>query len=703
MSLVSSIPEKSDKGTMQKFAPILFVAVVALLFARGQGVSSTVQGQVPPSTAVYLPIVAGEGKSAPTPVPSPNAAKAATDKTKAVNAGYQATLPFTDTQAFTDVQRGLIASVPITPVLTEKGRTAWDPTRYSFVTTAAPAPETVNPSLWRQSQLVNVSGLFTVTERLYQVRNYDLANLTIIEGDSGLIIVDPLTSKETAAAALALYYAHRPQKPVVAVIFSHSHVDHFGGVLGVITKDDVANGKVAVYAPDGFLEHASAENIYAGNVMGRRAKYMYGNLLPAGERGSVGAGLGMILSGGTPTLVAPTVVITQSTSLVIDGLTFEFMLAPGSEAPAEMLWYLPALKALNGAEDAVQTMHNLYSLRGAQVRDALAWSKYLNEAITRWGSTAEVLYNMHHWPIWGNAAVVEHLALQRDLYRYLNDQTLRLANQGYTPVEIAEMLELPAVQEQTWASRGYYGSLNHNIKAVYDKYLGWFDGNPANLHPLPPVEASKKYVELMGGAAAVLAAAQEAYDQGEYRWVAQLVNHVVFAEPENMAARYLEADALEQLGYQAESGPWRNFYLSGAEELRNGVNPDADTAGQGGVEILTELTKDQLFDFIAIHLDGPRAEGKHIILNWVFTGTGEQYVTELIHSVINHTASTQSPTADATITLTQRTLGQLLFGEITFEQALGGGLVQITGKPLKVVEFFTLLQKFDKYFNIVTP
>lgn len=687
---------------MQQSIKVLFTATLAFLLVSGQGPGMRAQDTSQADAATYLPLIAGIANQQPGP-PAADEPKAATDTTKAVNAAYLSELPFDDTRDFDAVQRGLIAAVPITPVVTHTGRIAWNPEKYDFITVDAPVPETVNPSLWRQSQLVNVSGLFRVTERIYQVRNYDLGNLTIIEGDTGLIVVDPLTSKETAAAALALYYQHRPQRPVVAVIYSHSHVDHFGGVLGVTSKQAVDDGQVAIYAPVGFMEHASTENIYAGNVMGRRAKYMYGNLLPPGERGAAGAGLGMTVSGGTPTLLAPTVVIAESTSLMIDGLTFEVMLAPGSEAPAEMLWYLPELKALNGAETATQTMHNLYSLRGAQVRDALAWSKYLNEAIMRWGADVEVLYNMHHWPIWGNAEVVEHLALQRDLYRYLNDQTLRLANQGYTPIEIAEMLELPTIQKQTWSSRGYYGSLNHNIKAVYDKYLGWFDGNPANLHPLPPVEASKRYVELMGGADAVLAAAQAAYDQGEYRWVAQLVNHVVFANPDNLAARYLQADALEQLGYQAESGPWRNFYLSGAQELRHGVNPDDDTATHGGLEILTVIDKGALFDFMAIHLDGPRAEGKHIVINWVFAGTGEQYVTELVHSVINHTANVQSPNADATITISQRTIGEILHNFLTAKEASDNGLIQITGSKLKVIEFFSLLQRFDKYFNIVTP
>lgn len=683
----------------------LVLTLLGLFLIMSQSSHLLAQEHLPNQTDsnTYLPLAAFKETNSPTPVPGPNEPKAATNSTKASNAAYLAELPFSNTQSFTDAQRGLIATVPTTPVLTAEGSVAWDPTRYDFVTIEAPPPETVNPSLWRQSQLVNISGLFSVTERIYQVRNHDLANLTIIEGESGLIVVDPLTTNETAAAAMALYYAHRPQKPIVAVIYSHSHVDHFGGVLGVITQEEVANGDVEVYAPEGFMEHASSENLYAGNVMGRRARYMYGNLLPADERGSVGAGLGMIIAQGTTAIIAPTVIITQDGPLTIDGLTFDFMLVPGSEAPAEMLWYIPELKALNGAEDASQTMHNLYSLRGAQVRDGLAWSKYLHAAITRWGADVEVLYNMHHWPVWGNAAVIEHLSLQRDLYRYLNDQTLRLANQGYTPIEIAEMLELPTSQEQTWASRGYYGSLNHNIKAVYDKYLGWFDGNPANLHPLPPVEASKKYVELMGGADAVLVAAQEAYDNGEYRWVAQLVNHVVFAEPDNLAARYLQADALEQMGYQAESGPWRNFYLSGAAELRNGVDQEANTTSGGGLETLAVLTKEQLFDYIAIHLDGPGADGKHIILNWVFPDTGEQYVTELSNSVLNHTAGIQSPDADATITISPQVLGAVMTGRITLEQAIATGQLGVTGNPSKVVELFSLMQRFDPYFNIVTP
>ena len=654
----------------------------------------------------FLPVISNPeqfGETLPVP-PNP-----ASSTTIATNQAVLGELPFDDTSDYDDVSRDLVAPLPGTPLVDNEGNTIWDPTEYDFIQNGSDAPNSVNPSLWRQAQLVNTSGLFKVTDRLYQVRNYDLSNLTIIEGDTGLIIVDPLVSVETAKASLDLYLANRPAKDVVAVIYTHSHVDHWGGVLGVTTADAVANGDVEVYAPEGFLEAASKENVYAGNAMGRRANYMYGTLIPPGERGSVGAGLGMTLSQGTKSLLAPTVVIDDSTgSTVIDGLTFEWLMAPNSEAPSEMLWYNPDLKAMNGAEDAAHTLHNTYSLRGAKVRDPLAWSKYLNEALDRWGDDIEVLYNMHHWPFWGNAEVVDHLKLQRDLYRFINDQTLNLANRGYVPLEIAEMIELPAVQQQNWSSRGYYGTLSHDVKATYDLYLGWFDGNPAHLHELPPVEASIKYVELMGGADKVLAAAQEAYDNGEYRWVAQLVNHVVFAEPDNTDAKLLQAAALEQLGYQAESGPWRNFYLTGAEELRNGVNTSAGATFKGGLEVLGVIELEELFDFLAIHLNASRAGGKTIVLNWVFNdrpsaNNENKFVSNLENSVVNHTAGKQSPDAAATITIGTETLGQILLGQTTIQQGINSGKVTIDGSVTKVIEFFALLQPFPSNFNIVTP
>lgn len=492
--------------------------------------------------------------------------KPASPFTLAANTAGQKGLDFSDKRDFEEATRGRIAPLADGGVIQDAtGRAVWDPTRFAFLDPANPAPDTVNPSLWRQSCLVMIGGLFKVTDRLYQVRNADLSNMTIYEGDTGIIIADPLVSAETARAALELYYAHRPRKPVLAVIYSHSHVDHYGGVRGVIDEQDVKAGNVAVIAPVGFMEAAVSENLYAGTAMGRRANFMYGNFLDPSPTGCIGAGLGLTCSEGTVTLIAPTQCITQTgQTLNLDGLHFEFMLAPETEAPAEMHWYIQELKALTAAENCVHTLHNTYTLRGAKIRDPLAWSKCLDATLARWGEQAEVMYGMHHWPVWGKERIAEVLGLSRDAYRFINDQTLRLANAGYGPDDIANMLAFPETIHRFWAVRGYYGTLYHNAKATYVKYLGWFNGNPAQLHPLSPVEAARKYVAYMGGAQAVLRLAKEDFAKGEYRWVAEVVSRVVFADPANAEARELEADALEQMGYQAESGPWRNFYLSGA-------------------------------------------------------------------------------------------------------------------------------------------
>ncbi|HEY4308599.1 MAG TPA: alkyl sulfatase dimerization domain-containing protein [Pirellulales bacterium] len=626
----------------------------------------------------------------------------ATATTMQANARVRETLPFTDQQSFADARRGLIAPLSADIIRTDQGDVVWDPNQFGFIKEDAAAPDTVNPSLWRQSQLVNISGLFEVTERIYQVRNADLSNMTLIEGNSGLIVVDPLVSAETARAALALYFSHRPKRNIVAVIYSHSHVDHFGGVRGVVSPDDVKAGKVAIYAPEGFFEHAISENVMAGNVMGRRAGYMYGNLLPPDPRGQVGAGLGMTTSTGTVTLIPPTVYISRDgQEETIDGLKFEFMLAPGSEAPSEMHWYLPELKALTVAENACHTLHNLYSLRGTKLRDPLAWSKYLHNSVRKWGGKAEVLYGMHHWPVWSKERVIEHLERQRDLYRFINDQTLRLANQGLTMTEIAEQIELPESLAKYWSNRDYYGTLNHNVKSTYVFYLGWFDGNPATLHPLPPVEGSKKYVEYMGGADAVLAKAREAFDNGDYRWVAEVVNHVVFADPKNRAAKELQANALEQLGYQAESGPCRNFYLSAAKELRQGI-VKTDVASSVG-DVVASLTLDQFFDYLGIRLNAPKAAGKRITLNFDFSDTGEKYVLTLAHSVLNHSDGVQAADADATLKLSRTLLNKIMLRQVTMPEALASGDIKITGKVASVGQLFGLLDTFDAWFPIVTP
>lgn len=645
------------------------------------------------------------GRNETTSMPEKNASpKDATVFTEKLYARLLKELPFSDKQDFEDAKRGLIAK-PDTLIIRDKnGNIVWDLTPFSFIKENEPAPETVNPSLWRQSQLVAICGLFKVTERIYQVRTFDLSNMTIIEGDTGIIVVDPLISAETAKAALDFYYQHRPQKPIIAVMHSHSHVDHYGGVEGVASKEDVESGKVKIIAPINFLEKALTENVLAGNVMTRRASYMYGNLLPAGPKGQVGAGLGMTVSEGTVTIIPPTVTIEKTGQVMkLDGLTFEFLVAPDTEAPTEMHWYIPELRALTAAENACHTLHNVYTLRGAQIRDPLAWAKHLNETIKRWADKSDVLYGMHHWPVWGQERVLDHLKKQRDTYKYINDQTLRLANHGYTMTEIAEMIQLPKSLKENWSSRGYYGTINHDVKAAYVKYLGWFDGNPATLHPYPPVEASKRYVEFMGGPDNVIAKARKAYTKGDYRWVAEVVNHVVFAFPHNTEARALQADALEQLGYQAESGPWRNFYLSGAQELRKGVDKTAVASTSASPSAIEAMPLGMFFDLLGVRLNGPKAEGKKIVINWVFTDTNETYVLSLENAVLNHTDSIQAKNADATITLTRDALNKIILKESSFRKEGKAGNLKIEGSKLKVEELFLLMDQFDFWFNIVTP
>lgn len=629
--------------------------------------------------------------------------KDAAAATQAANDQLLNELPFADKSDFDNAHKGFIAAIPTEAIKGEAGNLIWDPQKYGFIKEGQKAPATVNPSLWRQAQLINLSGLFKVTEGIYQVRNLDLSNMTIIEGKDGITIVDPLVSAETAKVGLDLYYKHQGKKPVKAVIYTHSHVDHYGGVRGIVDEADVKAGKIKIYAPEGFMEAAVAENIMAGNVMSRRASYMYGNLLPADEKGQVGAGLGTTTSAGTVTLIAPTDIISKTGQKeTIDGLTYEFMMAPGSEAPSEMLWYIEEKKAISAAEDATHTLHNTYSLRGAKIREPLPWSKYLNQALSMWGDKAEVMFAQHHWPTWGNQEVTTLLKSQRDLYRYINDETLRLANMGYTRDEIAEQFKLPDSLANTWANRGYYGSISHNIKATYVLYLGWFDGNPATLHELTPTESAKKYVEFMGGADEVLKKAKASYDKGEYRWVAQVVKHVVFADPNNKAARDLEADALEQMGYQAESGPWRNFYLTGAKELRSGVTqlPTPNTASPDTVRA---MSLDMFFDYLAVRLNGPKSGSAKAVMNFDFGDTGGKYKVELENGVLNHTANAEAKDADTTIALSRDTLNNLILKQTTLDKAIAAGDVKVSGNSEKLKEVLGYLDNFEFWFNIVTP
>lgn len=629
--------------------------------------------------------------------------QAATEHTKRVNEALYHQLPFSDTTDFTNAHKGFIAALPSNVITGAKGNVVWDPQQYNFIKEGTKAPDTVNPSLWRQAQLINIGGLFNVTDGVYQIRNLDLSNMTMIEGKTGITVIDPLVSAETAKVGLDLYYKERGKKPVVAVIFTHSHVDHYGGVRGVVDEADVASGKVKIYAPAGFMKEAVSENIMAGNAMSRRASYMYGNLLKPDVKGQVGAGLGTTTSAGTVTLIEPTNYITETGQQEnIDGLTYDFMMAPGSEAPSEMLWYVKEKKMIEAAEDVTHTLHNTYSLRGAKIRDPLAWSKYINDVINRWGGDAEIIIAQHHWPTWGNNNVVNLMKSQRDMYRYINDQTLRLANKGLTRDEIADNFKLPSGLANAWASRGYYGSVSHDVKATYVFYLGWFDGNPATLDELPPEASAKKFVEYMGGADAVMQKAKADYAQGHYRWVAQVTSKIVFANPDNQAARHLEADALEQLGYQAESGPWRNFYLTGAQELRNGVvkGPTPNTASPDTVRT---MSPEMFFDYLAVHINGEKAANAKAIFNVDLGNDGGKYKLELENGVLNHTANVQADNADATMTLTRATLNKIILQEETLKQAQTKGEVNITGDSAKLDQMLSYMDKFEFWFNIVTP
>ena len=631
---------------------------------------------------------------------SPLDPKDATAATLALNRAVRDTLLFADTQDFEDARRGFIGSLPEVEITNAAGRVVWSLKEYGFLD-AEQAPPTVNPSLWRQARLNMHHGLFRVADRLYQIRGFDISNMTIIEGERGLVVIDPLISTEVARAGLELYFTHRPRRPVIAVIYTHSHVDHFGGVRGVVDEKAVQAGQVEIIAPTGFMEEVVSENVLAGTPMVRRAHFQFGATLPKGPRGQVDAGLGKVTSRGTVTLIPPTRVIEEAFETHrVDGIEIVFQLAPETEAPAEMHMFYPALRALNLAENATHNLHNTYPLRGAQVRDANAWARYLNEALDRFGRDADVVFAQHHWPVWDNLRVLEFLAKQRDCYKYLHDQTVRLMNHGYKSAEIAERLTLPPSLARTWYLRGYYGTFSHNSKAVYQRYLGWYDANPANLNPLPPVERGRKYVEYMGGAAAVVARARQDYERGEYRFVAEAMSHVVFADPSNAEARQLGADALEQLGYAAESATWRNAYLLGALELRKGVATSTARAPLSP-DVLRAMSVEQLFDLLAVRLNGDRAEGKRLVINWVFPD--RSYVLNLENCALTYLADRRRDGADATIMLDRAALNRIILRELPIPEAIQSGQIRSEGDLAKLAELFGLFDEFTLMFEIVEP
>src|SRR6267154_927231 len=621
--------------------------------------------------------------------------KSAEPNVAAANQAVQSRLPFSDRQDFDDAMRGFIATTP-DPA---------NPDRWAFL--EREAPPTVNPSLWRQAQLNATNGLFKVADGVYQVRGFSQANMTIVEGTTGLIVIDTLTTPGAAREALNLYYVHCPRKPVLAVIYSHSHGDHYGGASGVVSQADVAAGKTKIIAPAGFMQAVIGEAVIGGNAKARRAQYQFGMPLPVGERGNVDEGLGKNDSRGASgfgPIIAPNDTIQQPMETrTIDGVALIFQLALDSEAPSEMLIYLPQSHVLDVAEDATHTLHNLLPFRGTVVRDANRWSQYLNAALDQFGADAQVLIAQHEWPVWGNERVQARLASQRDLYKYVHDQTIRMMNQGLGPTEIAETLTMPPGLENDWSARGYYGTLSHNSKSVYQRYVGWYDGNPATLNRLPRVEEAKKYLEYMGGSAAVIARARNDFKAGRYRWVAEVMDQVVFADPSNKEARSLAADAFEQLGYLAESATWRNAYLLGAQELRSGVGRGARSVPGISPETLHAMPISLVFDYLGTRIDGPRTGTANIVINWQFTDTHESLASTLEHGALTSITDKNAPNAVTTVKTTRTVFESVILGRRTLADAMEQREITTVGDAKAVSDLLALLVDFEAGFPVVEP
>jgi alkyl sulfatase BDS1-like metallo-beta-lactamase superfamily hydrolase len=639
---------------------------------------------------------------------------AATAITVQANRAVLEQLPFEDKQDFIDARRGLIAQEDELHIKHLQGNTIWNMSDYDFVDVDGDnAPATVNPSLWRQAALNNIHGLFEVTEGIYQIRGYDLANMTIIAGDSGWIIVDPLTARENASRAWQFARQHLEQRPVKAILFTHSHLDHFGGVAGI--KEHLSEQELAellIYAPGGFVDEATSENIIAGSAMSRRAMYMYGKNLARNERGHVGTGLGKAPSFGSFGFAKPTVVITEENlQQEIDGVPFEFQIVSGSEAPSEFTFYLPEQNAFCGAELVSRNLHNLYTLRGTKVRDALLWSGFIEEARERFGK-AEIYFASHHWPMWGTEQINDFLIKQSDTYKFIHDQSVRMLNEGFTPNEIADNLALPDELMTQFHNQGYYGTVSHNAKAVYQMYLGWFTANPAKLNPLPEEQVARRYIQMMGGIEQVLSVASNEFEAASklsveegvqtYRWLAELMNHAVFAEPGNAEARGLLAKIYDQLGYLAESAPWRDFYLTGAYELRHGA-PEQGISPAFMKDILIEAPVTNFFASMAVRLNAEKAEGEQLAIKIIFTDLDESYLLTLNNSVLRHKQVEKSAPADATLELTHELFVDIALGIAGMKETLLSDELNIEGSTLDLVNFFSMLEKPQGRFNIITP
>ncbi|HOI63039.1 MAG TPA: alkyl sulfatase dimerization domain-containing protein [Mesotoga sp.] len=638
--------------------------------------------------------------------------KEATDKTAEINRSYYSLLDFDDETEYEFATRGLIAAPETLELKDSNGRVVWSQKAYEFVDELETIPDTANPSLWRDTVLNHCYGLFEVCEGIYQVRGYDLTNLTLIETESGgWIIFDPLMSLECTEAAMKLVEENLGKRPVMAIVMSHPHADHFGGIRGVVREEEVADralsieeqissGKVPIIVPEGFTEHAVSENLFAGTAMARRAAYQYGVFLEKGVKDSLAMGIGLAQSTGTLTFILPTHEIKETgEKIVVDGVEMIFQMTPGTEAPAEMNTYFPQFKALWMAENCTGTLHNLYTLRGAQVRDGNAWAKYILEAITLYGSETEVTFQSHNWPHWGNDVVIRYMEDTAAVYKFIHDQTLMYINLGYTSDEISSMIRLPEYFEKVWYTRQYYGTVAHNSKAVYQKYMGWYDANPVHLNPLDPSERARKFVEYLGDTDRVLEMAYSDFLAGEYQWVAEITNILVFADPQNTAARYLCADALEQLGYQSESGTWRNAYLTAALELRMGNSKDESKLAKGSTDILLNTTVEMMLDYMGILIDSNAAEDIDITFNLVITDTNERYFVHLFHGVLLYYAGQTRELADATLTCPK--IGLLAL--INRNEAQQKLMIRVDGDGAIPMKLTQAMVAMDKTFNIVEP
>ena len=624
--------------------------------------------------------------------------KEATQYTIDANEQVYALLDFEDERELENAERGLITAPDSLVIKDDTGKVAWSQDAYAFLD--EDAPDSANPSLWRNTQLNHVYGLFEVMDGIYQVRGYDMSNITFIKGETGWIIYDPLMTVECAKAAYELVKENIGDYPVKAILYSHSHVDHFGGVEGIVSEEQVEEEGILIIAPEGFEEHAVSENVYAGTAMARRASYQYGTLLEPGEKGSLCIGIGMGQSHGTTSYISPNTTITETGQrMVIDGVIMEFQLTPGTEAPAEMNTWFPQKNALWMAENCTGTLHNLYTLRGAEVRDGQAWANFLMETLKRYGSEVEVVFQAHNWPHWDNENIIEYIVNTAAAYKYINDQTLLYLNEGYTSTEIANMIELPEDLKKNWYTRQYYGTVAHNSKAVYQKYMGWYDANPIHLGELEPTERAKKFVEYLGDVDEVLKKAKEDYDKGEYQWVAELTDMLVFADPENQDARYLCADALEQLAYQAESGTWRNAYLCAAQELRFGTNTDPATRASTSGGITMHMTPEMILQYLGIYTDSKKIEDLSFMANIVLPEAS--YVLCVKNGVVLYEEGSLHEMADATWTTNKKGL----FAIATNNREGIDELVEQEGDTTLLDQLMegNVATEMDPFFHIIEP